>query len=425
MHRIIPMLLAALFAAGPIAATAQTPEAAPAPLPPGSLSPESIRLLAQSGLDTAEFADFRAALTGSELTSAQIEELLVGISNAPEEFHSRWRELRAQNIPIPMVNLHALYIEELQPGVGGGRPVKRGEVPYQAEMYQPWQRSVFARDGFDHGQPLWMLQHMCGGALIAPGWTGRSGWVVTAAHCIDPSDAVRCTNPADDANCYRIRLGTNVAREGSGFSYRIDRVIWAKGYVKPRVGGPPARHDDLALVHFVADRHTRQGTPDPVDVAPIALDRGPLPRATEFLAVSGWGLIGQGEQSERLMEATLDPVGPAQCNRLWRTADAAHAGTLCAMGRMPLGGSRNALPRSCKGDSGGPLTNAQGTRRLIGIVSWNISGCRGDPDKPGVYTRVAAYADWIGTTIARREAARAAQTQSGRPVSPRNGRRGN
>ena len=115
-------------------------------------------------------------------------------------------------------------------------------------------------------------------------------------------------------------------------------------------------------------------------------------------------------------------VAQADCNRMWQVRDAAHEGTLCAMGIMPLGGSRDALPRSCKGDSGGPLVNDKGTRRLVGVVSWNIAGCRGDVDKPGVYTRVAAFAHWIDTTIARREAARAAQTQTGRAVSPQRGR---
>ena len=413
----IPMLLAAVLAAASVSAIAQAQPTAAEPAQAVPLSAEAQRLLRANGLDTAEFADFRSALATSQLTPAQIEELLVGISGDRDAFADLWREAQAQHIVIPMANIYALYSEpEPQPGAGGGHEVKRGEAPYQAEIYQPWERALFTRKHLPDRGPLWILQHMCGGSLLAQGWTGRSGWVVTAAHCIDPSDAQLG---------YLIRLGTNVAREGTGFSFRIDDVIWHPGYIKPPLNGPPARHHDIALVHFSSDARTSATVPPQIDVAPIPLDRGQPPSPNEVLAVSGWGLVGRGEQSQQLMEAYLYPVSTSDCNRLWQKTDAAHYGTLCAMGRMPLGGSRNALPRSCKGDSGGPLVNSEGQRRLIGIVSWNISGCRGDVDKPGVYTRVAAYAGWIGTTIARREAIRRVQTPSGRPVSPRDGRRSN
>lgn len=46
----------------------------------------------------------------------------------------------------------------------------------------------------------------------------------------------------------------------------------------------------------------------------------------------------------------------------------------------------------CKGDSGGPLIDAQ-TKALIGIVS--ASSPRDCVKKPGIYTRVSGYIDWI------------------------------
>lgn len=53
-----------------------------------------------------------------------------------------------------------------------------------------------------------------------------------------------------------------------------------------------------------------------------------------------------------------------------------------------------------QGDSGGPLIyqdRMSGRFQLHGITSWG-DGC-GEKGKPGVYTRVSAFSDWIQAEI--------------------------
>lgn len=80
------------------------------------------------------------------------------------------------------------------------------------------------------------------------------------------------------------------------------------------------------------------------------------------------------------------------CPLLWNSTrfSKVESGQLCA------GGDGK---DACDGDAGAPLINRDDVFELAGLVSFGFSYC-GEIGKPGVYTKVFAYMDWIRENIA-------------------------
>ena len=124
-----------------------------------------------------------------------------------------------------------------------------------------------------------------------------------------------------------------------------------------------------------------------VQPACLPLDGAPISADQRTCVVSGWGSVDNGTFAQRLQAAVVPIVDAHVCRRADVYGANLSASAFCA--GYVAGGTD-----SCQGDSGGPLVcDIDGRYHVLGVVSYGF-GC-GLRSKPGVYTNVAEYADWI------------------------------
>jgi len=132
------------------------------------------------------------------------------------------------------------------------------------------------------------------------------------------------------------------------------------------------------------------------------------------LTIMGWGTTEGGSASSELREAEVDVIDFSECKNKYDSLSEANEklcsdwGMGCSFGRLNesimfcAGRTEGGTTYdSCTGDSGGPIVKLSADNNMndvqVGVVSFG-EGC-GNPDYPGVYSKVSVVKDWIDLKI--------------------------
>ncbi|KAI0238732.1 Chymotrypsin-like elastase family member 2A [Lamellibrachia satsuma] len=219
----------------------------------------------------------------------------------------------------------------------------------------PWQISL--GDG----------EQFCGGSII------RNRWILTAAHCVVKYKAYQLEVVVGEHNLHVI--------ENTESTHQVEEYHVHAGY------DTSTGDNDIALLKLKNPiTYTRE-------VAPVCLPKKDVSVDT-ICVTTGWGRTQKTGNPSVLNQVRVPIVHRDTCTKptLWHSNDITE-NMICAgydIGRKD----------ACEGDSGGPLMcrSDNGAWILHGLTSWGDE-CALHKRKPGIYTRVTRYLDWIDEII--------------------------
>lgn len=296
----------------------------------------------------------------------------------------------------------------------GGNAATPDSAPFQVEIvlkgdYSP---EDIKADPFLQASPPWDRRHRCGAI-----WLGND-WIVTAGHCLFYDDNKKgARSDGKFLSLRMVRVGTQTLAVQNS-----DKSWTDKGQERVIRFGLLHAHYDNTKPHDAHDigllklEHVDAPLPPDLNLKPIQLpSKAFLRKPNPHMIVTGWGRT-QAQTKDQVFTSqaqagSIDPesaelkalpvslLPTAECAAQLHVNPAELATSVCAAAKLD---ANNQPQDQCRGDSGGPLwTQFEQQPVLVGIVSWG-EGCAQERDGkplPGVYTKVAAYLDWINAAM--------------------------
>ncbi|XP_068436813.1 complement factor D [Clinocottus analis] len=243
-------------------------------------------------------------------------------------------------------------------GIVGGNEAAPHSRPYMASIQVP------------EGENM---KHECGGFVIA------DQWVMTAVHCLP-------TGP----NGRKVVLGVHSLSEPEETKQTFDILelhnhpdFSASNYDNDitliKLDRPFNASEAVKAVEFLRAGGTNPGTDAEVETA-------------------GWGSLDNlGSRPDKLREVVVEVVSSPRCRRSDYFGRKFTSNMICAHRVCPHPCDQpHKTADSCDGDSGGPLIY---NGIAVGITSNGGKKC-GQIKKPGIYTIISHYTEWIDSIMA-------------------------